>query len=270
MRIRLFSLILCALVLFSLTIYAHAYVLPKTFDDLVTEADLVLEGTVGEKRSEWAEDRSTIYTFITLFELEVIDGTYPESSFTLRMDGGEVEEGGRMKGLKVSDTPEFEVGERVILFVENNTSEICPLVGWGQGAFKVKKDPTHKKDKLFRSQNGDEIAGIDNSTGSFLTEPPASQDNVAAPELVDDDLVANEMRRKHEQEIKKEEQENKLRSKEFTPQDFKRLIRDKADALRTEGKKYPRMSQSADIRVHRKGSTLKHAQLPQEGRGADQ
>lgn len=249
-------------------ISGESYVLPKSFGDLVREADLVLEGTVGEKRSEWAEDRSTIYTFITFFDIEIIDGTYEEGTFTLRMDGGEVEESGRMKGLKIPGTPEFEVGERVILFVKDNTWEVCPLVGWEQGVLKVREDPVNKKNKLFHSQDKNEVVGIDNSTGNLLmAPPPIVKQEMVVPEPVDDDPIANEMRRKHYQ--KRRVIEKKVPPKEFTLEDFKFLIKDKADTLRIEGKKYKHVVQNADIRVHRNGRNQGRAQLPLEDKGGN-
>lgn len=241
-----------------------AYVLPKSFDDLVREADIILEGTVGEKRSEWAEDRSVIYTFITLFDIEVIDGAYEGTTFILRMDGGEVEEAGRVKGLEIPGTPEFEIGDRVVLFVKNNAWEVCPLVGWDQGAFRVTEDPVSKKTRLSRLQDGDGISGIDTSTGNLLMEPPVLPQDRIIPEPVDDDPIANEMRRQHEQERQKVKDQNKSASGEFTLLDFKRSIKDKANMLKAEGKKHARAVQSADIRIHRKGRPMKSARPPQD------
>lgn len=259
--LKYLSIGFCILCLNSIS--GESYVLPKSFGDLVREADLILEGTVGEKRSEWAEDRSTIYTFITLFDIEVIDGAYEGTTFTLRMDGGEVEDAGRMKGLKIPGTPEFSVGERVVLFVKDNTWDVCPLVGWGQGVLKVKKDPVNGKTKFFSSQNGNEIVGVD---GDSLLESPVLQQNFSVIEPEDDDPIANEMRRKHDQT--RMAAENKTPAQAFTSQDFKSLIKDRGDTFRLEGKKHNRMVTDADIRVHRKGRAQGHAQLPREEKEA--
>jgi hypothetical protein len=37
--------------------------------------------------------------------------------------------------------PSFAVGERVLLFVRDNGTALCPVVGWHQGRFDVVRDP---------------------------------------------------------------------------------------------------------------------------------
>lgn len=261
----------CVLFVLGASIRAGATVLArKNLNNLVEEAELILEGTVMQKESVWAEDKSTIYTFVTLSDLEVIDGAYEGNTFTLRMDGGEVEEAGRVKGLKIPGTPEFEIEDRVILFIRNNAWEVCPLVGWDQGAFKVKEDPITKKTKLFHFHDEAEIVGIDNNSGDLSLEPHPLLLDMIVPEPVDDDPVANEMRRKYEQERRDAGKLNKPSPREFTSQDFKRLTKDKVGILKSGGKKYSRAAQNADIRIHRQGRSLKSVQLLQEGQGGNQ
>ena len=42
--------------------------------------------------------------------------------------------------MEVTDAPKFKVGDRDILFVENNGTQFVPLVGIMHGRFRVKKD----------------------------------------------------------------------------------------------------------------------------------
>lgn len=44
------------------------------------------------------------------------------------------------QGMAISDAPKFAVGDRDILFVENNGTQIIPLVGIMYGRFHIKKD----------------------------------------------------------------------------------------------------------------------------------
>jgi hypothetical protein len=50
--------------------------------------------------------------------------------------------GGTVDGetMEVSDSPKFKVGDRDIIFVENNGSQFIPLVGIMHGRFHVDKD----------------------------------------------------------------------------------------------------------------------------------
>ena len=42
--------------------------------------------------------------------------------------------------MEVTDTPKFKVGDRDILFVENNGRQFVPLVGIMYGRYRVQKD----------------------------------------------------------------------------------------------------------------------------------
>ena len=44
--------------------------------------------------------------------------------------------------MKVTDAPKFSVGDRDILFVENNGSQFVPLVGIAYGRFHVDREET--------------------------------------------------------------------------------------------------------------------------------
>ncbi len=108
--------------------------------DLVQQADLIIEGVVTDvayRNSDVAgpDDVSLPHTFVTL----AIEHTYKGTSaagqqITLRMEGGP---NGAGRVLVVSDVPRFRVGDRDVLFIRENGSSICPLVGWERGRFRV-------------------------------------------------------------------------------------------------------------------------------------
>ena len=62
----------------------------------------------------------------------------------MRMLGGTVD--GRT--MRVTDAPEFKVGDRSVLFVENNGSQFIPLVGIQHGSFRVQKDQSGRETLL--------------------------------------------------------------------------------------------------------------------------
>ena len=229
----------------------------KTVQDLVKEADLILVGTVTHKESVRAEDRSTIYTFVTLSSLVVLDGQHDEPTFTLRMEGGEVEDGAlKKKGMRISGIPDLTIDERVVAFIKNNTQELCPLVGCKEGLLYLKKDSAGKE-KLFTGMD-DEIAGV-GASGRLLPKPkPRLKDNQIVIE--EDDPQAKALRLQYE-EAQEQEREN-IRAREFTSQDLEHLIKSTAQDLKIKGKKDVKKAQNADLKLHRQGRGKKSAATP--------
>ena len=52
----------------------------------------------------------------------------------------------------VTDTPKFEVGDRDILFVENNGSQFVPLVGIAHGRFRVDREQTAGREVVMTNE----------------------------------------------------------------------------------------------------------------------
>lgn len=113
-------------------------VLPPDFATLVSHAEVIFRGQVTALRSEWIGSGSerTIVTYVTFHVQESLKGT-PPATYTLRLLGGTV--GGQT--LEVSGAPTFAVGDRTLLFVENNGKQFVPLVGIMHGYFRLQTDP---------------------------------------------------------------------------------------------------------------------------------
>lgn len=109
------------------------------FEDRVLAADAVLEGVV--TRVEYARSAvgeglmSVPHTFVTWQVETTFKGEVPRE-LTLRFVGGRSEDG---RILRVSDIPDFEVGDRDILLVDGAPSG-CPLVRCAEGRFRVFRD----------------------------------------------------------------------------------------------------------------------------------
>lgn len=131
-RALLFPILLLTAVVASATT-----VIPPHFDELVSRAQIIFEGQVTGVRSQWigegAEHR--IVTYVTFQVNDVLKGE-PGGSYTIRMLGGTVDG----QTMKVTDAPEFQVGDHDLLFVENNGSQFIPLVGIQHGRFRIQKD----------------------------------------------------------------------------------------------------------------------------------
>lgn len=113
---------------------------PRTFDDLLIEAELIFAGTVltiehRESTVVAAEQVALPHTFVSYRVDHVLRGAATVgSSITLRYLGGPASDG---RVLQVSGVPEFKVGDQDLLFVRRNGISPCPLVGWEQGRFRI-------------------------------------------------------------------------------------------------------------------------------------
>src|SRR6266403_4235675 len=123
-------------------------VIPPTFDELVSRAEVIFQGTVTDVRSQWTGEgaQHRIESYVTFKVEDAMKGA-PGESYTLRMLGGTVDG----ETMEVSDSPKFKVGDRDILFVENNGSQFIPLVGIMHGRFRVKKDEAGR-DAVFTNE----------------------------------------------------------------------------------------------------------------------
>ena len=112
-------------------------VIPPTFDELVDQAEVIFEGNVTDVRSQWVGEGAQrhIVSYVSFKVEEAVKGT-PGQSYTIRMLGGTVDG----ESMVISDAPRFQVGDRDIIFVQNNGSQFIPLVGIMHGRFHVKRD----------------------------------------------------------------------------------------------------------------------------------
>ncbi|MEY2525432.1 MAG: hypothetical protein QOE73_203, partial [Verrucomicrobiota bacterium] len=107
-------------------------VIPPTFDELVSRAEVIFQGAVTDVRSQWTGEgaQHRIVSYVTFKVEDSVKGT-PGQTYTLRMLGGTVDG----ETMEVADSPKFKVGDRDIIFVENNGSQFVPLVGIMHGRF---------------------------------------------------------------------------------------------------------------------------------------
>ena len=131
-------------------------VIPPTFDQLVSDAELIFQGTVTASRSLWIGGGAErhIVTDVTFRIEDSIKGA-PGKSYTIRMLGGTVDG----ETIEVSDAPKFKAGDRDILFVEHNGTQFVPLVGIMHGRFHVQTDSGGRE--TVTKENGAPLANVD-------------------------------------------------------------------------------------------------------------
>lgn len=100
----------------------QAVMLKISLDDLTTESDSIVIGTVEKSVSSWNEDCSAIYTTVTVLVEDDIKGGNSQNSVTIIVPGGEVD------GITqtVSDTPSFETGEQAFFFLSDLPQTVLP------------------------------------------------------------------------------------------------------------------------------------------------
>lgn len=170
-----------ALSLTALCLQLSATTIPyKSFNDLMKEADAVVSGHVIGVESQYNAQKE-IYTFVTLDNVQVLSGAYQDSTLTIRLKGGQVEN----DISHIVGSPEFKVDDQVVLFVQGNGRSMVPLVGWTQGLFRVVQDPATAK-AVVNDADGNRVVGLQNGAvlRNLINKPEATilnaQTNLAA------------------------------------------------------------------------------------------
>ena len=113
---------------------AYSSVLAVTLEQLSTSSQLIFEGKVVGKTSDFNATQTSIHTYVTFRVVDVVKGTYSPTEITLRFLGGTVGE----ISLNVSDSTLPELGEAGIYFVESlERFQVNPLYGMDQGHFLI-------------------------------------------------------------------------------------------------------------------------------------
>jgi hypothetical protein len=155
--------LLRALAIVALAIVASAVaatattVAAPTFDELVRRSELVIVARVVATRSAWVDSRSgrSIVTDVTVSIEQTLKGpTYAERS--LEFLGGTVGE----DTLRVDGMPEFHVGDRAVLFINEAGRPASPVVGFMYGWFRIVQDPVSGVD-MVRTHDGRPLASTE-------------------------------------------------------------------------------------------------------------
>ncbi|MEK7866159.1 MAG: hypothetical protein AAB434_05705 [Planctomycetota bacterium] len=118
--------------------------------EVVHQSDRASLATVVSVRSEWSASESRAYTTVTFRVERDLIGPLPNPEFTLRLLGGVAQRpDGEVMRQVVHGMPEFQVGERTIVFSVNDARLYCPVVGWYQGCYRVRLDPETGEDRVY-------------------------------------------------------------------------------------------------------------------------
>ncbi len=106
-----------------------------TTKELTDGAEVVAVGKVAAMRSEWNEDKTRIYTRVTVSVDQYIKGERPQEYLTITQLGGEVGDVGEL----YSGTPRFRMDEEVLLFVKKDRLGNLRVTGGAQGKYTITK-----------------------------------------------------------------------------------------------------------------------------------
>lgn len=137
-----------------------------TFDELVLRAESVVVARVVATRSAWVDSRSgrSIVTDVTVAIEQTLKGPeYAQRSFEFL--GGTVGD----DTLRVEGMPQFAVGDRDVLFINEMGRPASPLVGFMYGRFRIVRDPRSGAD-MVRTYDGRPLAGTEDVGNA---RPPA-------------------------------------------------------------------------------------------------
>lgn len=141
--------------------------LPKTFDQLAREAEIVVVGTITQIQGVRLPS-GHIASDLTLSVLKVAKSSKAvPATLVVRTLGGKV---GDME-LVIPGAPRFAQGETVLLFVRGNLTEMFPFVGVQQGVYLVRRDETLGVDRVF-DWLGRPVTGV--RDGVVVVDPAAA------------------------------------------------------------------------------------------------
>ena len=114
---------------------SKAQVKKMSSKDMTEVSSAVFYGKCKKIKSEWNENRSAIYTYITIAPEEYIKGNLG-SEAVVAVPGGRVDD----MLYEVSETPFFTDNEEVVAFVWTNPKGKNLVTGGFQGKMKIEKD----------------------------------------------------------------------------------------------------------------------------------
>jgi len=147
-----FSVRLLLLIAFLTTVSAPrpsfaTVVVPVSNPDLAKQATAIIIGKVSSLQSTWDPQGQKIVTYITLTVEEVLKGLVPDSTLTIKEIGGTVDD----LQLWIDGNPEFTQGEKVLVFLTQNSDGTARILHLYQGKFSIFTDKDTGVEMAYRN-----------------------------------------------------------------------------------------------------------------------
>jgi hypothetical protein len=109
----------------------------------VDASESIVQGTVVRTWSAWDEGHKYIWTHYEIQVADKLKGAAP-ATIVVSEPGGTVGE----TALQVAGTPQYRVGEEVVVFGQRTPLGYLRTCGWGQGKFRVERSGRAAKVRL--------------------------------------------------------------------------------------------------------------------------
>ncbi|TKJ48031.1 hypothetical protein CEE34_00960 [Candidatus Aerophobetes bacterium Ae_b3a] len=159
---KIYSILNSVLIFLLLTEFfapqVSALMVRKSIEELTSQADSILIGKVKKIESRWNEEKTLIYTYVTVSvkqHTKNLSGVGEVQEIIVKVPGGEVGD----IGLKVSDSPQFREGEEVFLFLRMEKLPLFSVVGLFQGKYTIEEDRVKNR-----------ILGLEVPLDSFISQ----------------------------------------------------------------------------------------------------
>ena len=121
------------LIVFAYAGDANALMLKMSFEELSSKSESIIVGKVNNIDSYWNEERTSIYTEVTISVEDNIKGEIKQGEITIITPGGEVD------GITqyVSDSPTFKPGEEAVLFLNELPGQSFSTQQYQSGLYQV-------------------------------------------------------------------------------------------------------------------------------------
>src|SRR5688572_28769419 len=120
----------------------------ERIQDAARLADAVFIGEVVRIEHQMSEEdpdgQAMPFTVVTWSVEDGVKGVDTDAIYSARFLGGPTPDG---KTLSVSEIPEFDMGDRDLLFITGNGDLGCPLVGGEQGRVPVQSDEARSEER---------------------------------------------------------------------------------------------------------------------------
>jgi hypothetical protein len=113
----------------------QATLVPRmSLEEVVDASESIVQGTVVRTWSAWDEGHKYIWTHYEIQVADRLKGNLPGRVVVSEPGGtvGEIE-------LQIAGTPQYKVGEEVVLFAERTPLGLLRTCGWGQGKFQISR-----------------------------------------------------------------------------------------------------------------------------------
>lgn len=158
----LYSIISVYFILFLTNITAQT--ITTDLKTLTKNSEVILVGKVKEQKSSWNEDKTRIYTDVTVEVEEYFKGAVSDKSIVVRHLGGEVGEVGEL----YTHIPTFKEEEEMVLFVKQDKKDGKYRVNDGEnGKIEIMKD---KDSDAKLTTSNKKVADLKKQIKSYMAE----------------------------------------------------------------------------------------------------